>query len=113
MTLAIGLERGVRMLDFRTGSGLHFPFPMDRAMDMAEVCHSGRAIGWQWPTGFRNPFCFEPEGKNALGFTRSFSGFLVTRGLDHILGPEEVPCPQLRLAAVCHGTAVTVRPDCG
>jgi len=89
ITLSDGLERGVRMLDFRTGSGLHFTVLVDRAMDIAEVAHNGRAIGWQSPTGFRNPALFEPEGEDGLGFTRSFSGFLATCGLDHILGPEE------------------------
>ena len=91
MTLSDGLERGVRMLDFRTGSGLRFTVMVDRAMDIAEVDHKGRAIGWQSPTGFRNPALFEPEGEAGLGFTRSFSGFLATCGLDHILGSEEVP----------------------
>ncbi len=91
MTLADGLERGVRMLDFRTGSGLRFSVLLDRGMDIAEVEHKGRAIGWQSPTGFRHPAFHEPEGEDGLGFTRSFSGFLATCGLDHILGPEEVP----------------------
>jgi len=91
MTLSDGLERGIRMLDFRTGSGLRFSVMVDRAMDIGEVEHNGRAIGWQSPTGFRHPAFFEPEGEAGLGFTRSFSGFLATCGLDHILGTEEVP----------------------
>ena len=91
MTLSDGLERGIRMLEFRTGSGLRFTVLIDRAMDIAEVEHNGRAIGWQSPTGFRHPAFFEPEGEDGLGFTRSFSGFLATCGLDHILGTEEVP----------------------
>jgi hypothetical protein len=60
-------------------------------MDLGEVSHNGRAIGWQSPTGFRNPGLHEPEGEQGLGWTRSFSGFLATCGLDHIMGPEEVP----------------------
>lgn len=91
VTLADGLERGVRMLEFRTGSGLRFTVMVDRAMDIAEVEHKGRAIGWHSPTGFRNPALFEPEGEDGLGLMRSFSGFLVTCGLDHILGSETVP----------------------
>jgi len=91
MTLSDGLERGVRMLEFRTGSGLRFTVLLDRGMDIAEVEHKGRAIGWQSPTGFRHPAFYEPEGEDGLGFTRSFSGFLATCGLDHILGPEDVP----------------------
>jgi hypothetical protein len=91
MTLGDGAERGVRMLDFRTGSGLRFTVMVDRGMDIAEVEHKGRAIGWHSPTGFRHPAYFDAEGEDGLGFTRSFSGFLATCGLDHILGPEEVP----------------------
>lgn len=91
VTLADGLERGVRMLEFRTGSGLRFTVMVDRAMDIAEVDHKGRAIGWQSPTQFRNPALFEPESEGGLGLMRSFSGFLVTCGMDHILGAEEVP----------------------
>lgn len=90
VTLGDGLERGVRMLEFRTGSGLRFTVLVDRAMDIAELDHSGRAIGWHSPTGFRNPGLHDPEGEGGFSWARSFSGFLVTCGLDHILGPEQV-----------------------
>ena len=90
MTLGDGLERGIRMLEFRTGSGLRFTVLVDRAMDIAEVDHKGRAIGWHSPTGFRAPGLHDPEGEAGYSWARSFSGFLVTCGLDHILGPETV-----------------------
>lgn len=90
VTLGDGAERGVRMLEFRTGSGLRFNVMVDRAMDIGEVEHKGRAIGWHAPTGFRNPAFFDYEGEGGLGPMRSFSGFLVTCGLDHIGGSEEV-----------------------
>lgn len=89
-TLGDGAERGVRMLEFRTGSGLRFTVAVDRAFDIAELEHAGRAVGWQSPTGFRHPAFFDYEGEDGLGPMRSFSGFLVTCGLDHMLGPEEV-----------------------
>ncbi len=91
VTLGDGVERGMRMLEFRTGSGLCFTVLVDRAMDIAELAHNGRAIGWHSPTGFRHPGLHDPEGEQGLGWVRSFSGFLNTCGLDHILGPEEVP----------------------
>jgi hypothetical protein len=91
VTLGDGVERGMRMLEFRTGSGLCCTVLVDRAMDIADMSHNGRAIGWHSPTGFRHPGLHEPEGENGLGWLRSFSGFLCTCGLDHILGPEEVP----------------------
>jgi hypothetical protein len=90
MTLSDGVERGIRMLEFRTGSGLRFTVLVDRAMDIAEVEHKGRAIGWHSPAGFRHPGLHDAEGDGGLGWARSFSGFLVTCGLDHTLGPEEV-----------------------
>lgn len=101
-----GVERGIRLLEFRTGSGLCFSVMVDRAMDIAEVSHSGRAIGWHSPTGFRHPGLHEPEGEGGLGWVRSFSGFLATGGLDHILGPEEVEAAEYgypRRATVRHG----------
>jgi hypothetical protein len=39
----------------------------------------------------RHPGLHEYEGEGGFSWGRSFSGFLVTCGLDHILGPEEVP----------------------
>ena len=85
-----GVERGMRLLEFHTGSGLCFSVMPDRAMDIADLSHAGRAIGWHSPTGFRHPSLHEPEGEGGFGWQRSFSGFLSTCGLDHILGPEEV-----------------------
>ena len=90
LTLGDGVERGLRMLEFRTGSGLRFTVLVDRAMDIAEVEHDGRAIGWHSAAGFRHPGLHDPEGEDGFAWARSFSGFLVTCGLDHILGPETV-----------------------
>lgn len=90
MVLGDGAERGVRMLEFRTGSGLRFTVLVDRAMDVAEVEHKGRAIGWHGPTGFRAPSLHDVEGEGGVALMRAFSGFLVTCGLDHTLGSEEV-----------------------
>ncbi len=106
VTLGDGVERGMRVLEFRTGSGLSIDVLVDRAMDIAQMSHNGRAIGWHSPTGFRHPGLHEPEGENGLGWTRSFSGFLSTCGLDHILGPEEVPADTYnypRKATIRHG----------
>jgi Domain of unknown function (DUF4432) len=106
VTLGDGVERGLRVLEFRTGSGLAFDVMVDRAMDIATLSHNGRAIGWHSPTGFRHPGLHDAEGEDGLGWTRSFSGFLSTCGLDHILGPEEVPADNYnypRKATVRHG----------
>jgi hypothetical protein len=91
MTLENGLERGNRMLEFRSGSGLRFTVLVDRAMDIADCDHNGRAIGWHSPAGFRHPSLSEYEGEGGLGWMRGFSGLMVTCGLDHILFMNEVP----------------------
>ncbi|TPM38186.1 aldose 1-epimerase family protein [Mesorhizobium sp. B2-3-4] len=91
MTLGDGVERGIRMLEFRTGSGLRFTALVDRALDIADCDFKGQAIGWHSPSGFRNPALHEYEGEGGLAWARSFSGLLVTCGLDHILGREDVP----------------------
>ncbi len=84
MTLGDGVERGVRMLEFRTGSGLRFTVLVDRAFDIADCDYRGAAIGWHSPAGFRNPGLHEYEGEGGLAWLRSFSGLLCTGGLDHI-----------------------------
>jgi len=78
-----GTERGVRVLEFRTGSGFSFDVLVDRAMDIGRCEHQGRALGWQSPTGFSGPWFYEPEG---LGWLRGFGGGLVTTcGMEHAL----------------------------
>ncbi|MDO8358866.1 MAG: aldose 1-epimerase family protein [Devosia sp.] len=91
MELGDGVERGIRLLEFRTGSGLRFTVLVDRAMDIADCDYKGQAIGWHSPAGFRHPGLHEYEGEGGLAWARSFSGLLVTCGLDHILFMNEVP----------------------
>jgi hypothetical protein len=85
MTLGDGVERGIRMLEFRTGSGFRFTVLIDRAFDVADCEYRGAAIGWHSPSGFRHPGLHEYEGEGGLAWLRSFSGLMVTCGLDHIL----------------------------
>lgn len=85
VTLADGLERGIRSLQFRTGSGLAFTVLVDRAFDIADCSFRGTAIGWHSPTGFRHPGLHEYNDEGGLSWLRSFSGLMVTCGLDHTL----------------------------
>ena len=83
VTLGDGVERGVRVLEFRTGTGFEFDVVVDRAFDIGRCEHSGRALAWTSSTGFSGPWYYEPEG---LGFFRNFGGGLLTTcGLDHAL----------------------------
>jgi len=90
LTLENGAGRGSRLLEFRPGTGLRFTVAVDRAMDIAECDHNGRGIGWHSPTGLRHPGLDEYEGEGGLAWLRSFSGLMVTCGLDHILFMNEV-----------------------
>ncbi len=90
MTLGDGVERGIRMLEFRTGGGLRFTALVDRALDIADCDYRGQAIGWHSPAGFRHPGLHDYEGEAGIAWARSFSGLVATCGLDHVLGPAEV-----------------------
>ena len=90
MELTDGLERGIRMLEFRCGAGLRFTVLIDRAMDICEVEYKGTSVGWHGPSGVRHAALHEYDSEGGFSWGRSFSGFLVTCGLDHIGGPEVV-----------------------
>ncbi len=114
MELGDGVERGIRMLEFRTGSGLRFTALIDRALDIADCEFKGQAIGWNSPAGFRHPGLHEYEGEGGLAWARSFSGLLVTCGLDHILFMNEVPAdsyvysPKATVSHSLHGRIGTI-----
>jgi hypothetical protein len=83
VTLGDGIERGVRVLEFRTGTGFAFDVLVDRSMDVGRCEINGRALAWLSPTGVVGPWFAEPMG---LGWFRSWGGgMLVTCGLDHTL----------------------------
>jgi hypothetical protein len=83
VTLGDGVERGVRVLEFRTGTGFAFDVVVDRAFDIGRCEHAGRPLSWLSSAGFTGPWYSEPEG---LGWLRTFGGGLLTTcGLDHAL----------------------------
>ena len=84
---ADGPERGVRVLEFRTGAGLSFRVAVDRGFDLLAAESRGIPIGWRSPTGPRHPGLASPEENRGWGFLRSFTGLLATCGLDQALAP--------------------------
>src|SRR2546425_9922965 len=83
MTLGDGVERGVRVLEFRTGTGFSFDVLVDRSMDVGRCELRGQSLAWLSPTGVVGPWYSEPMG---LGWFRSWGGgMVVTCGLDHTL----------------------------
>lgn len=114
VTLEDGVERGIRALEFHTGSGLRFTVLIDRAFDIGDCEYKGYAIGWQSPSGFRNAFLHEYEGEGGLAWMRSFSGLLITCGLDHILFMDEQNAdhynyePRKSVSSSIHGRVGTI-----
>lgn len=114
MQLEDGLERGIRMLEFRSGTGLRFTVLIDRAMDIADCEYRGHSIGWHSPAGFRHPSLHEYEGEGGLGWMRSFSGLMITCGLDHILFMYDAPAdnyiytPRKEVKQSIHGRVGTI-----
>ena len=83
VTLGDGNERGVRVLEFRTGTGFAFDVLVDRAFDIGRCELAGKAIGWQSGVGFGGPWFGEHD---LLGWLRNWGGGLLTTcGLDHAL----------------------------
>jgi hypothetical protein len=83
-----GAQRGLRVLEFRSGSGLYFTVLVDRSMDFGRFEFKGVPFAWQSGTGFRHPKLIDAMGDGGNGFLRGFSGLLCTCGLDHIRQPD-------------------------
>jgi hypothetical protein len=97
VTLGDGNERGVRVLEFRTGSGFEFDVIVDRAFDIGRCEFAGKALGWQSGVGYGGPWFAEHEG---LGWLRNWGGGLLTTcGLDHALFMAEDTAEQYHYPA--------------
>ncbi len=55
VTLGDGAERGVRALEFRTGTGFSFDVIVDRAFDVGRCEVGGRPLSWLSGVGFPGP----------------------------------------------------------
>ncbi len=80
-----GPGRGVRLAEFKTGSGFSFTVLLDRGLDIHEANYRGMALAWQSADGITAPSLFEPEG---VGWLRTFhGGWLNTCGLTNAGAP--------------------------
>ncbi len=83
VTLGDGLGRGVRVLEFRTGSGFAFDVLVDRCFDVGRCEFRGQPLNWQSTAGVLAPWYYEPD---EWGWFRAWGGgMVVTCGLDHTL----------------------------
>lgn len=92
-----GPERGLRVLQFRTGGGLDFQVLVDRSMDLGRFDYRGVPFAWQSGTGFRHPSLIDPTSDVGAGFQRGFSGLLCTCGFDHVRQPDKGPADHFDL----------------
>jgi Domain of unknown function (DUF4432) len=85
VTLGDGIGRGVRVLEFRTGSGFAFDVLVDRSFDVGRCELAGLPLSWQSAAGVVAPWYYEP---GEWGWFRAWGGgMVVTCGLDHTLVP--------------------------
>ena len=83
VTLDDGLGRGVRVIEFRTGSGFSFEVVVDRCFDIGQCEIGGRPLNWQSNAGIVGPWFYEND---EWGWFRAWGGgMVVTCGLDHTL----------------------------
>ncbi len=81
-----GNEKGVRAIDFKTGSGFNFTVIPDRGMDISYAEYQGASLAYISPTGTLAPSFYESQG---LGWLRGFyGGLLVTCGLTYAGAPS-------------------------
>jgi len=80
-----GAERGVRAVEFRTGTGFDFTVLVDRGLDISIASYCGAPLAWRSCTGDKSPAYFEEPG---FGWLRSFyGGLVVTCGLTYAGAP--------------------------
>jgi hypothetical protein len=83
-----GIERGSRVFEFWTGSGLEFHVLADRALDISSCRYKGMSLAWRSSVGDAHPAFYDASG---TAWLRSFQGgMLVTCGLDTFGKPNRV-----------------------
>jgi hypothetical protein len=82
-----GPSRGVRLLEFRTGTGLAFKVAVERGMDVSYCEYRGASLAWIPPTLLLAPWYFEQQTE--FGWLRTaLGGFNNSCGMVHIGNPE-------------------------
>ncbi len=72
--LTNGNERGVRALEFKTGTGFAFTVLPDRGMDVFDASFNGLPLSWHSPAGAVGPAFYD---RHDIGWLWSFGGGLV------------------------------------
>ena len=94
VTLGDGAGRGVRLIEFRTGTGFSFDVVVDRSFDIGRCEFRELPMAWIANPGTVGPWYYENDD---WGWFRAWGGgMVVTCGLDHTLGPGEDSAEQYR-----------------
>jgi hypothetical protein len=88
VTLGDGAERGVRVLELRSGGGLEAEIIIDRTFDIGRLALNGTTMSWHAPCGYRSAAHIDSHAQDEQGFLTGMSGLLCTCGFDHIRQPE-------------------------
>jgi len=100
-----GRAKGVRAVEFNTGTGLVFTAVPDRGLDIFRCSYRGTSLVYITPNGMTNPAFFEPQG---FGWLRTFfGGLLTTCGLTYFGEPGRDENEELGL----HGRYSTTPAD--
>jgi Domain of unknown function (DUF4432) len=82
-----GPSRGVRYLEFRTGTGFNFKVAVERGTDVGYAEYKGASLAWIPPTMLPGPWYFEQQ--DHFGWLRTALGGLNNScGMVHIGNPE-------------------------
>jgi hypothetical protein len=82
-----GVSRGVRYLEFRTGTGFHFKVAIERGMDVGYCEYRGQSLAWIPSIMLPGPWYFEQQ--THFGWLRTALGGLNnSSGMIHIGNPE-------------------------
>ncbi len=106
--LSSGSSKGLRAIDFNTGTGFYFTTLPDRALDISIAHYKGINLVYQTPNGEVNPAYYDPSGLEWLRIF--FGGLLTTCGLTYFGPPGKDGDEDLGLHGRC--TATPARQVC-
>jgi hypothetical protein len=92
-----GYARGVRFLEFRTGSGFRFSVMVDRGMDPGFAEFNGASLAWLPPKLFPGPWYWENDDHAWVRYV--LGGLCNTAGLITIGSPQTVDVSHMKFHA--------------
>src|SRR5438105_3314232 len=94
VSLEEGHARGVRALQFRTGSGFRFDVVPDRGLDVGAAEFQGAGLCWLPPKGLAGPWYYEGDLDAYAWLRVGLGGLFNTAGLVSIGVPQTISTEQ-------------------